>query len=188
MRGPLSSIVSILLVFAGSGLLGAFAWATWAEPAHWAATERGLVMTESAVTAQFQVVAVFVAVGLVIGVLGGILTQVWIRRRGPDLGWPDLGWMVVPIVAIGALIAALVAWRVGVAFGPPDPSSATNLNLGDTVPDRLAIDTPTAFFAWALAAVFGAGATAWLQSPDDERHVDPADRLTHERFEPPSHP
>lgn len=145
-------------------------WLALAEPARWVATERGIVLTESAATGQFQVVAVFVLVGTVWGLIGGIGTQMWVARRGPDLGW-----VVVPLVAVGGLVAALVAWRLGVAFGPPDPATVRSIDLGDTVPERLALDTPTVFLAWALAAVFGAGATAFIQAP-----------VFSERSEPPA--
>ena len=128
------------------GLAGAVAWATWADPGQWVVVEGGLTMDEPGSRGQFGTVVTFVLVGLVAGLLLGLIAVVTS---------PRLGWTMTLIVGLLAVAASLIAWRLGVLIGPPDPTAVRDLSIGDSVPAELAVDTWVAFLAWPIGAMAG---------------------------------
>lgn len=147
---PVVHLVAWTLVLLVLGVVAALVWKTVADPSAYVVTEQGAVLTEQAIRGQFQVVAVFMAVGAVVGLVWGAVVASAMRR---------LGWTLVPWFVVASLAAGAVAWRLGTWWGPSDPTAASvkGLGVGDEVPSALKIDSLTAFLAWpagALLALF----------------------------------
>lgn len=142
MRWPLSVLLTTVL----TGIAGAVVWAQLAEPARWTVAGRGLQMGQEAVAAQFGVSLAFAVVGVGGGLLLGFLLGVLAR---------PVGWPLVIIAAGAGAVATLIAWQLGMMWGPPDPSTVDGVTAGDTIPDELAVTFPAAFLAWSIAAIAG---------------------------------
>jgi hypothetical protein len=140
------------LVAAAVGVAAGLVWLWLAHPARWEARDGRLVLTEAAARGQFSVVVVFVLIGVIVSVVGG-----WLVVRLV----PELGWLAVPAVLVLTTLAALVAWRVGVALGPPDPSSVSGVADGDRVPSRLVIDSVAPFLVWPIFGLAGVIGGTW---------------------------
>ncbi|MBK5217247.1 MAG: hypothetical protein JJE02_06645 [Propionibacteriales bacterium] len=159
--------VAAMLVF---GALGGVVWRLLAKPALWEVTDRGIVLTEDASTARFGVIVVFVLIGVVVSLVWGW----YLGGRFHAARWP-----IVLVAGVTAFVAGVLAWRVGVWLGPPDPSSVEGLGSGDTVPQQLEIDTLAPFLVWpiaALASLLWRVYSAGDGSHDGGRHVDEIDR------------
>lgn len=156
----------VLLAVAASGIPAAFVWLWIGEPSEWIATDRGLVLTESAATGRFQVVAMFALIGVVLGVVAGIV----VHRTARPARWE------VPLgLAAAASAAALLCWRLGVLLGPEAPEQVKGLELGDTVQSPFAVDALTPFLLWPLAAVLAYTLSLYLSSEGvDEDEADDA--------------
>lgn len=142
LRRLLLSAAAMLLV----GVAAGFVWERLATPAEWEVRATGLVMDEAAAQGQFAVVVVFVLVGLVASLLLGTVTA-W--------AWREAGWLVTPLVIATTAAASVLAWRLGVHLGPPDPSAAKDAAVGDHVPARLAIDGLAPFLVWPIFGLVG---------------------------------
>lgn len=151
------------VAFVCLGVVAGLVWLWLAEPAQWQIRDNGVVLTEGAAKAQFSVLVTFVLVGAAASVVAGFAA-----------GWflDDLGWLVTPLVAGLAIAAALIAWRVGVELGPPDPASVTGGSIGDTISARLEIDSVAPFLTWPMAALLGVVTAACIDRRSD-RHGDP---------------
>lgn len=128
------------------GVAAGFVWQLLASPAEWEVSNRGLIMDEAASKGQFSVIVVFVAVGAVASLAWGAFTA-WTLR--------DLGWIVTPFIIVATLIASVLAWRLGVLLGPPDPSSVNGVSVGGHIPARLAIDGVSPFLVWPILGLTG---------------------------------
>jgi hypothetical protein len=146
------------------GAVGGLLWVWLAQPAEWEVTARGVVLTEEAVRGQFSVVVTFVCVG-------AVLTLAWGWAAARSLA--ELGWVLVPVFAVVAGAAAVIAWQVGVALGPPDPRDVVDPALGDRLPSPLEIDAVAPFLVWPMFALIGLLLSAWL----DRSESDGADDL-----------
>ena len=142
MRWPLSVLLTTVL----TGIAGAVVWAQLAEPARWTVAGGGLQMGQEAVAAEFGVSLAFAVVGVGGGLLLGFLLGVLAR---------PVGWPLVLVAAGAGAVATLIAWQLGMVWGPPDPSTVSGVTTGDTVPDELAVTVPAAFLAWSIAAIGG---------------------------------
>ena len=140
------------------GVVGGLLWWWLAEPAEWEVTEQGIILTEDAARGQFAVVVTFVAVG-------AVLSLVWGWAAGRSLR--ELGWVLVPVLAVVAGAAAVVAWQVGLLLGPPDPRDVADPSLGDRLPSQLEVDAVAAFLVWPMFALLGLLVSAWLDRTDD---------------------
>ncbi len=140
------------------GVVGGLLWWWLAEPAEWEVTEQGIILTEDAARGQFAVVVTFVAVG-------AVLSMVWGWAAGRSLR--ELGWVLVPVLAVVAGAAAVIAWQVGLLLGPPDPRDVADPSLGDRLPSQLEVDAVAAFLVWPMFALLGLLVSAWLDRTDD---------------------
>lgn len=150
----------VLPAVAAAGIPAAAVWLWLGEPAQWLGTERGLVLTESAARGQFQVVAVFTLIGMVVGVVSGPLVH---RLTRPGR-WQDL---LALAAAAGA--ASLVCWRLGVALGPDSPRDATGVEVLQTVPASFAVDALAPFLVWPLSAVLSYTLAMYLSHDGADR-------------------
>lgn len=128
------------------GVAAGFVWERLATPAEWEVRGTGLAMDEAASKGQFSVIVVFVLVGLIASLLLGLV-----------MGWTlgDVGWIVSPLVITATTAASVIAWRLGIHLGPPDPSSITGASVGDHIPARLAIDGVAPFVVWPIFGLIG---------------------------------
>jgi hypothetical protein len=141
-----------------TGLVGGLVWLWLARPAEWEGRNGGLVLTEAAAQGQFAVVVVFVLVGVVASVVAG-----WTTARL----LPSLGWLTVPLVVVLTSLAAVVAWRVGVELGPPDPSTVPGVQDGDRVPSQLAVGDLAPFLVWPIFGLAGVIGATWADGRRD---------------------
>ncbi|MGZ5366499.1 hypothetical protein [Aeromicrobium sp.] len=128
------------------GVASGFVWLLLADPAEWDVTTDGTVLTEEGAKGRFGVIVTFVLIGIVVSFVGGLVAGLKLRR---------IGWPLVPLFAVAALLAAVMAWRIGVAFGPPDPTSVTGTSVGDKIPQELTIDSFAPFLVWPIFALIG---------------------------------
>ncbi len=154
------------------GVLGGLLWLWLADPSEWQVTAQGIVLTEEAARGQFAVVVTFVGVG-------AALSFGWGWAAGHALR--ELGWVLVPVFGAVAGAAAVLAWRMGVALGPPHPRDAPDPSLGDRLPAPLAIDAVAPFLVWPMLALLGLLVSAWLDRSEDE----PSEPMTEHLLEPP---
>ena len=63
----------------------------------------------------------------------------------------------------------MIAWRVGVLLGPPDPTSVKGLTVGDHVPAELAVDGIAPFLVWPIFGLVGLIGATLIGAPRDER-------------------
>ncbi len=149
VRALLGAVAAMLLLGAAVGWL----WDTLARPAQWQVTERGILLTEEASGRQVGVELLFVALGAVASLLAGLVVGHLLRR---------LGWVVVPVVVLGAGAASVVAWRVGLWLGPGDPAATPDPQVGQRIPAELAVDSLASFVVWPMAGLVGVLLVTWL--------------------------
>ena len=142
LRRLLLSAAAMLLM----GVAAGYVWERVATPAKWEVRETGLLMDEAASKGQFSVIVVFVLIGALASLVWGGFAA-WTLR--------DFGWMVTPFIVVLTLIASVIAWRLGVQLGPPDPSTVKGASVGDHIPARLAIDGFSPFLAWPIFGLAG---------------------------------
>lgn len=144
------------------GIAAGFVWLLLAQPAEWEVRQEGIVLTEAASKGQFSVVVLFVIVGAVASLIGGIFAAFTL---------PDLSWALIPFVVVLAVIGSVLAWRLGVALGPDDPATATGVSVGDRIPAELSVDGLAPFLVWPIAALLGLIATIGLSRPEPESEL-----------------
>ena len=159
MQGVVLWSVAMLVLGAAGGLL----WLWLAEPAEWEVTPQGIVLTEEAARGQFAVVVMFLG-------LGAALCFVWGWAAGRALR--EIGWLLVPVFAGVAGVAAVIAWQVGVALGPTHPRDVADPSLGDRLPAPLEIDAVAPFLVWPMFALLGLLMAAWLDRSGADEYVD----------------
>ena len=159
-RVLIASVIMLAL-----GVAGGLLWVWLAEPAQWEVTDRGIILTEDAARGQFEVILAFVGIGAVLCLGWGLVTGHVLR---------DIGWRLVPVFAVIATAAALIAWRVGIMLGPADPRETVSPSLGDRLPAQLEIDAVAPFVVWPIFALAGLLLAAWLDRSDD---IEPSDEL-----------
>jgi hypothetical protein len=177
---PVRRLVIVVLGTLLTGVVGGLVWLWLARPAEWEGRNGGLVLTEAAARGQFAVVVVFVLVGVVASVVSGWAT---VRLL------PGIGWLAVPLVVVLSTLAAIVAWRVGVELGPPDPSTVAGVADGDRVPARLAVDDVAPFLVWPIFGLAGVIGATWSDGRRDVRAEAGAGAAAgvSERYEPRQH-
>lgn len=159
-----NKIVPVLGSAVVVGIVAGIVWWQLADPSLWEARDTGIVLTEEASRGQFSVVVVFTLVGAIASLLWAVGATVLLR---------GIGWPVVATAVVGAGLASVVAWQLGMTLGPPSPASVSGLSVGDTVPDQLRVDGIAPFIVWPMAALVGVLLATWGQGSGD--HDDPAD-------------
>jgi hypothetical protein len=155
-RGTLATVVGFLV----AGVVAGIVWAVLADPMKYTVVRvgdrSGLSADEVAASAAFGVLVTYAWVsGLVSAVWAAFATWRWGRQGGNG---------VVVRTAVGASLAAFVAWGTGVLLGPPTPEVGS-LPAGAEVSARLGIDAYGVLFAWPVAALLALLLVSWLMLP-----------------------
>lgn len=161
-KNLLVSVAVMLLL----GVAAGFVWIWLAHPAEWEVRTGGsIVLTEAAARGQFSVIVVFIVTGAIASLGWAWVTSHVLR---------DLGWILTPLVIVLTLVAALIAWRIGVVFGPPGPLHAVRPAVGDKLPSKLAVDGVAPFLVWPIVGLAGVLAATWSghEAPVDDEPVD----------------
>lgn len=139
-----------MLAFVALGLgLGAVAgvgwWAVVKLPVYTVQADGGAGIDERGLAEFAAGDAWFCAIGLVVGLGLGVVA--W--RLLKDLGWP-----LVLLVGVVALVAALVCWFVGHRLGPDDfVLRLAAAKPGDAVPIELTLRARASLLTWPFLAV-----------------------------------
>ena len=130
----------------GLGALAGVAWWAVVElPAYQVNDDGSASISERGLTEYFGGDAWFCAIGLVVGVGLGVVA--W--RALPDLGWP-----LVLLVGIVAVLAGLVCWFVGHRLGPADfVARLAAAQPGDLVSIELTLRARASLLSWPFFAV-----------------------------------
>lgn len=150
------AVIAMLVLGAVAGLV----WQWQADPAEWLVREDGsIVLTEQAARDKFGVIVVFVIAGAVASLVWGFAATFALR---------ELGWRLTPLVIVTTLVAAVIAWRVGIELGPVGPAAAVDPEVGELLPSKLEIDGVTPFVVWPIFGVLGVLLSTWLSNDSSE--------------------
>jgi LPXTG-motif cell wall-anchored protein len=168
VRGDLRSAVAIAVGFALAGVLAGLVWWLLAPRADFRITGDGPVPLGGPSDELFvadDAVLAFVLLGL--GLVGG--ATVWFLRRRRGVG-------ALIGIAVGALVAAVVAWQAGELLGA-GPTEAQLADVGAVVTTALRLGSPTVLAVAPFAGLL-AYLVAVLCSRDDSlgRTAGPAPR------------
>ncbi|MGH3424106.1 MAG: hypothetical protein ACRDO8_05215 [Nocardioidaceae bacterium] len=156
LRGALVTVAGYVAL----GIVVAWLWSVLAHPAVYTVTRDGAAMGEAEAGKQFGVTVTFAWLGALAGVGWGAFCA-W---RYAWHGWPH-----VVVTVLGAAAASAVAWRLGMALGPPDPEPvARAAEAGSHVPMRLRIDSYGVLLAWPVAGLAGLLAVVTWLLPDED--------------------
>jgi hypothetical protein len=133
-----------------AGLAAGLLWWGVTDTATWSVTKDGPVMTDDNVRRQFGVIVNFVFIGAGVSLLLGFAVAFF----------SDVHWPAVPLVALMAGQASVLAWGVGRVLGPDVPKRLGP--VGSRGHAALTVDSPAPFFAWAVFAVAGLLLGMWL--------------------------
>jgi hypothetical protein len=146
-RDVARAAILTLILFTVLGCLAAWLWSMWADPAHYQVTRDNAVMGELEAGRQFGTDVVYSAIAVVAGLVAGSV-----------LGWRygRVGWVLPVVTALAAVGAAVIAWRLGIALGPPEPLTAVGAaETGELVPERLDVHARGLLLLWPTAALVG---------------------------------
>ncbi|GAA2105470.1 hypothetical protein GCM10009841_24270 [Microlunatus panaciterrae] len=149
----------LLLSVIVGGLAGVAWWRLVHLPAYRVSSDGGAATTERGLTEFFASDAWFTALGLVVGVGLGIVAWRWFAR---------LGWPLVLLAALGALLAGFACWYLGYRLGPgPFEPRLAAAQPGQYVPIELTVRAKASFVVWPFAATLPILLRSSL-GPDDE--------------------
>lgn len=137
--GVFTAAVSVLLG-APAGLL----WSAFAPHARISITAEGATFADGASEVFVAADGWFLGIGLVIGVLSGFLGWLVARRSGP---------FVVVGLAVGGLLAALVAAKVGMRVGQDELRTAAASGAAGTYTANVAVQAMQVVLAWPIGAL-----------------------------------
>ena len=114
-------------------------------PTYLTSDDGSVQITERAQGEVFATDAVFVIIGLIVGVALGIAAWHYFRR---------LGWPVAFLAVGGGLLAGVTCWLVGVAQGPSNFAERVATAMpGEMVPIDFELHTTSALLVWLLGAI-----------------------------------
>jgi hypothetical protein len=170
--------VAVLAVTAGAGAVAGVVWEHfWTAPVGQVQQGQWALVDETGLRADFAGIGLYVVVAAVAGLVVGVLTGLVLDRA-------ELVSLVV--LALSALLAGWLMWKVGAHRGPPDPRPlAAGLADGTRLPGDLRLHSRVPFVSFPLGSVLGfalvllaVGKRGRTQhdGPDDAdpRPVDPA--------------
>lgn len=134
-----------------AGLVLGVCWVLIAPTVEGVVVEGGIALSELQSARIFDAEGVFAVTACLTGVAVPVVASRWLQRTGA---------LAVLTLAVGGLVASIVAWRIGVWFGPEavDPT-AGQLAVGSAVALPLRLDTTSMLLLWPIATVF---VTLWM--------------------------
>ncbi len=169
--GAVRDVVAVLGVFAVAGVAAGVLWWLLVDPAMFTTgSGGGLGMGEDELGKQFDDDGWFAVLGAGLGLLtGGVVT--WWRSRDPLL--------TAGLVLVGAVLASLLAVRVGGLLGPPPPAQvAGGLAPGTMVPTELVVTGRVLYLVWPVMAMLGTLVVLWAPVPEPgPEDASPSDRI-----------
>lgn len=146
LRPALAQAALAVLVLAVAGVLAGAVWEwVWTAPMGVVVDHKWVALDEANLRGQFSGTAWYVVVGAVAGLLGGAVAALFLDRA-------PLATLVG--VVVGALLGALLMYRVGLALGPGDPvQAAAGAKEGAHLPARLAVSGHSAWIALPAGAL-----------------------------------
>ncbi|GGG11937.1 hypothetical protein GCM10007304_27390 [Rhodococcoides trifolii] len=162
MRRPIPIVVAVVLV---ASALAGVVWGVLAPTEHLMVVEenRGILLTgESA--HRFDALALFVCIGVGLGVVGGVGSWSTPSSRGPAM---------TIALTMSSLVGAVVAAGVGLGVGGLLHPRAASPAVGDVISLAPGLSTPLAVLAQPLVAALVVVVLASLSRSDDlRRHTD----------------
>jgi hypothetical protein len=143
IAGRVAAFTALGLGF--GAVAGVVWWAVVDLPAYQINPDGGASISERGLAEFVAGDAWFCAIGLVVGV--GLGAVAWRALR-------DLGWPLVLLVGVVALLAALVCWFVGHRLGPGDfVARLAAAHPGDLVSIELTLRARASLLTWPFCAV-----------------------------------
>lgn len=182
--GLFRAVLNALAGFVIAGAVIGFVWSQIAQPSAFTVDSGQAFMGEAEAGRQFGVAVAYTWLGAITALVLGFVLGLRLHRHG---------WAIALIAAAAASVAAVIAWRVGLALGPPDPKSViAAASDGERVPRRLEIDSYGILLVWPVLALAGLlSAIAWFvpEPPAPEEGVEPAGPASDESYgdEPRNH-
>jgi len=140
-------VLLVLAVFAVVGALGGLVWELWWSPPSGVVVDRAWVPDDEGIRELFSGTALYVVVGLTVGVLAGAACA-WFFDRVEVL--------TLVAVAAGSVLAAWLMLHVGLALAPPDPAGlAATAAEGTQVPGALEVEGEGALASLPAGALTG---------------------------------
>lgn len=157
VSGWLGLFLALTLVV---GCLAGIVWFRVVDlPGYLVSADGGASTNERGLAEFFAGDAWFTALGVLVGL--GLGTVAW--RWFAELGWP-----VVFVAVVAAVIAALVCWYIGYRLGPgPFPQRLAAAQAGDFVPIELTVRARVSVVVWPFMASIPVLLASSL-GPDDE--------------------
>lgn len=152
LAGPPTGVVvrAILvtcLAFAAAGVLAAWLWVELADPPAYQVLRNTAILGEEQYGREFGVDVTYALIALGLAVPLGLITG-W--------RWHRVGWPHVVAAVVGAGIAAVLAWRLGIVWGPDNPQDQfPTAQVGDLLPVRLNVHAKGLLLAWPIGALVG---------------------------------
>jgi hypothetical protein len=141
------AVVVTCVAFAVAGAIAGWLWAELADPPAYEVLRAGAIMGEEQAGREFGVDVTYALIALGFAVPLGLLTG-W--------RWHRVGWPQVLAAAGGAAIASVVAWQLGVRWGPSDPADGLPAaQVGDLLPEQLDVHAKGLLLAWPMGALVG---------------------------------
>ncbi len=151
------------------GLAIGVVWAKVVTPPEYVVGKDGSAsITQRGLTEVFGSDAWFTVIGFVVSLGIGVIAWRWFGK---------LGWPVVIVTILGALVAAVVCWYIGYHIGPGDLTSRmAAAKPGDRVPIPVTVRSPVTLVAWAFGAIIPVLLCATLGRDDEEAALPPPKR------------
>ena len=171
LRIAVRPLATRVLLYTGlaivAGVIGGWVWhAIVKVPTYLTSDDGSVQMTERAVSQIFSIDAIFVIIGLLVGLALGLVAWLFFRKTG---------WPVALAATLGGLLAGGVCWLVGVLQGPSNfAERVASANPGDQVPIDFQLHTGSALLVWALGAIIPVMLYANLSREDDKDWEIPA--------------
>ena len=139
---PNRALVVLLFV----SILGGVLWSLLANPAQYTVAFGYPIPDEGQIEARFSVIMVYVSIGFLLSFAWG-----WWAVRF----FSNSSVLVILIYLTALSIAALIAYRVGAAFGPTGFDAMGEFEEGAKLTDRLRLDGPVPGVSWLIGGFLG---------------------------------
>jgi hypothetical protein len=151
-RRVVVEVVVVLVVFAVLGAAAGYLWTrVWSLPEGVVQDRQWFYLDFPTYGRIFSATATYVVIGALSGLVLGVVAA--FACRSPEL-------VVLAAVALGSVLAAVVAHRVGVVRSPVNPQLlALVVDDGSELRGRLTMPGRSPYVAWPLGALLGLGVT-----------------------------